>query len=121
MSAITPIRYPLPRTPIRNLKDLRNSTPGMTPILCVPSCPLWFKGLSLPMSAIPVPHPLPPGFHPISPKVTQSTQELAEGRHSWPTTKYQQSSTKDLSANLLFSKTLYRSHPEALREYSVIG
>jgi hypothetical protein len=30
----------------------------------------------------PSPSPLPPGFHPISPRLTQFTQESAEGRNS---------------------------------------
>jgi hypothetical protein len=37
--------------------------------------------VSISQSDKPHPHPLPPRFHPISPKVTQSTQESAEGRN----------------------------------------
>jgi len=90
--AITAIRTPPPLTPTRILKGLRNSTPGMTPILCVPSCPLWFKGLSLPMSAIPYhPTPCPPAstqFHPRPPNPPKNRQRVARlANYQIPKTK----------------------------------
>jgi hypothetical protein len=44
----------------------------------------------------------------------------AEGRNAWPTTKYQKPSTRVSLLNAFFSKTLDRSHPWALPEYSGI-
>src|SRR5579864_4560528 len=107
-----------PLTPTRILKGLHKSIPGMPHILLCSFVSFVVKGLALSALSPPPPAPrLPPNFtqgHPIHPRIGRGSPFLAN--HQIPTIKYQ-----DLSANRLFSKTLYRSHPEALREYSVIG
>jgi hypothetical protein len=62
------------------------------------------------------PRPLPPGFHPIPPKVTQSTQESAEGRRlafsitqlpNYPFTKFCSGTVKTVAIRIfLFFKEL---------------
>jgi hypothetical protein len=72
---------PPPSTP-KN-KDLHDSTPGFP--LLYPLCHLGRRALSLILQPLclylqPGTPPPPPYVHPIPPKVTQSTQESAEGR-----------------------------------------